>query len=201
MVAVPLLVLWCKWSTRKICREIGNDYFTEMETSRLKNLETPRRLALTQHFKPTPHSNENSKPHTPNPAQHPVHTLPAPLVDDVDSDAEAVATTTPVTAALTSCPSTLFASPPTLTVCVYTANTLDETSLAVIVSDSNVKVCTLVELGNGSNVPSKNTPSVAALIVWPWLTNSGPPGASVARGPAVPWMTIVPLPRGKKRKL
>lgn len=113
-----------------------------------------------------PQSKENSNPHTTRLAQQAVVSFDAPLVDDVvladaEDEDEDVATTKPEEAAVTSCPSTVFASPPAVNFAVYTANTPDEISLAVKVSDSNVKVWERVEVRPGSS------PKV---IVWPTVS-------------------------------
>ena len=99
-------------------------------------------------------------------------TLEAPLVDEVLVLLDVAATTSPEEAAVTLCPSTVFASPPAVSVAVYTLNTPDETSLAVKVSDSNVTVCSGTERSptvTSATFPSIAKPFVAALMVWPLL--------------------------------
>jgi hypothetical protein len=127
-------------------------------------------------------SRENKSPHATRLArltQQAVATFEAPLVDDVLVLFDVAATTNPEEAAVTLCPSTVFASPPAVKVSVYTLNTPDETSLAVIISDSNVTVCSGTETSpkvTSATFPSIARPFVAALTVCPLLVKSGPPG-------------------------
>lgn len=68
--------------------------------------------------------------------------------------------------------------------------TPDVTSLAVRVSESNVRVCTgVLVLGDAvASVPSMTRPLVAALTVWPSVVRGGSPGARVE-----PRITTVPF--------